>query len=62
MSKQAFDKRPTPGPRKKDRIDPYTSRILKTKSKARREQNLKHAVTHGDVDALEDYDEYDFDA
>jgi len=47
--------------RKKDTIDPYTAKIRKSKSKQRREQDLKHAVTHRDLDALEDYEEVDYD-
>jgi hypothetical protein len=50
-----------PQVRKKDRVDPYTTRIMKTKSKQRRESDLRHAVTHNDLEALELYEEPDFD-
>lgn len=50
-----------PTTRRKDRIDPYTAKILKHTSKQRRETSLKHAVRHHDDEALELYEEPDFD-
>lgn len=35
----------------------YNSKIIKPPSKARLEQELRHAVTHRDNDAFEDYDD-----
>lgn len=42
----------------KDR-NPYTSRIVKAPTKRDREDSLRHAVTHHDYDAFEDYDEWE---
>ena len=50
-----------PAFRKKDRVDPYNARILKSRSKQRREDSLRHAVRHNDLEALELYEEPDFD-
>lgn len=36
---------------------PYVSKIVKKPSKHRLEDELRHAVSHSDLDALEDYDE-----
>jgi len=47
-------------PRRKQQHDPYTSKIVNPPSQQRRDQTLRHAVTHQDFDALEDYDEWDF--
>lgn len=44
---------PKPPPKQKETEDTY-----KVKSKARREQELRHAVRHHDVEAFEDYDEW----
>jgi hypothetical protein len=41
-------------------VDPYTSKIVKPPSKQQRDTALRHAVTHKDADAIEDYDEWDW--
>lgn len=52
------DKKTQPRSRKQQ-PDPYTSKIIKQRSKTRCEDELRHAVRHKDFDALEDYDEPD---
>lgn len=56
--------RPQPRPphgRRKPPVDPYTSKIVKPPSQQRRDTTLRHAVTHKDADAFEDYDEWDWE-
>lgn len=43
---------------KKREPSPYVSKIIKRPSKQRLEDTLRHAVSHSDMDALEDYDEW----
>jgi hypothetical protein len=50
---------PRPSGRRKP-VDPYKSKIVKPPSQQRRDTTLRHAVTHKDKDAIEDYDEWDF--
>lgn len=60
MSRE-FDPKPQIPRRRKAAVDPYTAKIPKERSKQRREDALRHAVNHRDVDAFEDYDdEHDF--
>ena len=42
---------------RKQQPDPYTSRITKKASKRELKDTLRHAVSHRDFDALEDFDE-----
>lgn len=43
---------------KKREPSPYVSKIIKRPSKQRLEDALRHAVSHSDMDALDDYDEW----
>jgi hypothetical protein len=54
------DKKPSAF-RKRERVDPYHAKIVKTRSKQRREDSLRHAVRHNDEEALELYEEPDYD-
>jgi hypothetical protein len=47
---------PAPTARKRPEEQP---RFIKVPSKTRRQNELKHAVTHADSEAFEDYDEWD---
>ena len=42
---------------KKTKREDDTERDIKTLTKQRREQKLRHAVRHNDTEAFEDYDE-----
>lgn len=46
------------GTRRKNEPNAYTSKIVKPPTKQRLESQLRHAVTHHDVDAFEDYDDW----
>lgn len=48
-------------PRRKPPVDPYKSKIVKPPSQQQRDNALRHAVTHRDGEALEDWDEWDWD-
>lgn len=56
MKKKTSSRRPRIS--KKREPSPYVSKIIKRPSKQRLEDALRHAVSHSDLDALEDYDEW----
>lgn len=51
-------------PRRRRNVQPdfETAKIVKPPTKQHRESTLRHAVQRKDMEALEDYDEWDFDA
>lgn len=57
MAKRAQNARP---PRRPQAPNPYTSKIVKPPTKQHLRDTLRHAVSHRDNDAYEDYDEWDF--
>jgi hypothetical protein len=46
--------------KRKQEPNPYTARIIKNPSKQELETTLRHAVRNQDMDAFEEYDEWEF--
>ena len=46
--------------RRKPAVDPYKSKIVNPPSQQRRNTSLRHAVTHKDKRAIDEYDEWDW--
>ncbi len=57
MAKPHGDKKPN-YTRRAQGINPYTAKILKPPSQQHLKDTLRHAVSHRDDDAFEDYDEW----